>query len=85
MGFPRNPLADLIEMQLHRPGVRPWQHEGCACSSFWTDGAEQIGVPIALIGRLSRAGAPLCPQPRLAVLLAKARFILEPDFYRCLR
>ena len=47
-----------------------------------TDGAEQIGVAIALIGRLAGARALSRPQARQAILLAKACFVLEPDLHR---
>ncbi len=40
---------------------------------------EQIGVVIALIGRLAGARALSRPQARQAILLAKACFVLEPD------
>jgi len=47
-----------------------------------TDRAEEIGILVALIGRLARARAALGPLPHEAVLLADASFILKPDFDR---
>ena len=61
--------------------VRPRQHRRPLAVSR-TDGAEQIGVVIALIGRLAGARALSRPQARQAILLAKACFVLEPDLHR---
>ncbi len=74
--------ADLVEMHLHGFGVRPGQHERRPLAVSRTDGAEQIGVPIALIGRLAGARAFSCPKAGQAVLLTQPRFVLEPDFNR---
>ena len=67
---------------LHGLRVRPRQHERRPLAVSRTDGAEQIGVAIALIGRLAGARALSCPQARQAILLAKACFVLEPDLHR---
>ena len=72
MGFAGDVFADLVEMQLHRFGIGPRQHESGACPSFWTDGAKQVGVLVALVGRLARACALLCPQTGPSVLLTDA-------------
>ena len=85
MGLSRHCLADLVEMHLHGLRVRPGQHERRPLAVSRTDGAEQIGALIALIGWLAGARALSRPQARQAVLLAKARLILEPDFYRLSR
>lgn len=70
--------ADLIEMHLHGFGVRLWQHQGRADPALGADGSEQIGVLVALIGRLARPRAFLRPLPDLPILLAQSGFILEP-------
>src|SRR5271165_719749 len=47
--------------------------------------AEEVGVFVALVGRLARTCSASRPLPHEAVLLADARFVLEPDFDRRLR
>ena len=82
MRFASDMAADLVEMHLHGLRVRPRQHERRPLAVSRTDGAEQIGVVIALIGRLAGARALSRPQARQAILLAKACFVLEPDLHR---
>ena len=69
-----------FEMHLHGLRVRPSrQHERRPLAVSRTDGAEQIGVAIALIG-LAWAQCPFLPTTRRqAILLAKACFVLEPE------
>jgi hypothetical protein len=69
-------------MQLHHVGVGMGQCEGRADTSGGADGAEQIRVLVALIGRLGGSCSTLRPLPDEAVLLADAGFILEPDLDR---
>ena len=68
--------ADLVDVQLHGFGVGMRQHEGCRFATRRTDGTEEIGVLVALVGRLSWSRATLCPLPDDAVLLAYAGFVL---------
>ena len=68
MGLSGDVAADLVEMHLHGLRVRPRQHERRPLAVSRTDGAEQIGVAIALIGRLAGARALSCPQARQAIL-----------------
>ena len=82
MGLSGDVAADLVEMHLHGLRVRPRQHERRPLAVSRTDGAEQTGVAIALIGRLAGARALSRPQARQAILLAKACFVLEPDLHR---
>ncbi len=82
MSLGRNVFADLVEMQLHRFGIGPWQDECRSSAAFGTNRAKQIGVFIPLIGRQSWAGPLLRPDAHLAVLLANPRFVLEPYLYR---
>ncbi len=82
MGLSGDVAADLgrdASAWLARP---PKQHERRPLAVSRTDGAEQIGVVIALIGRLAGARALSRPQARQAILLAKACFVLEPDLHR---
>ena len=83
LGLSGDVAADLVEMH-YGDGlrVRPRQHERRPLAVSRTDGAEQIGVVIALIGRLAGARALSRPQARQAILLAKACFVLEPDLHR---
>ena len=76
---------DFVEVELHRFGVGIGQRERRADAARRADGAEQIGVVVALIGGLARPRSPLSPLPNLAVLLADARFVLKPDFDRSRR
>jgi hypothetical protein len=69
-------------MKLHGFGVGLRQGEASTCPTRWTDGPEQIGIGVSLVGRLSWPCAASCPLPHDAVLLTKSGFILEPDFNR---
>lgn len=71
--------ADLVEVQLHGVGVGLGQHEGGARAAQGTDGAEEIGVLVALVGGQARAASLLHPQPDAAVLLAEPGLVLEPN------
>ena len=82
MGLWRHVRADLVAMHLHGPGVGPWQHERCTLAVFWADGAEQVGVLVALVGRLTGPCSLPRPLPRPAILLAKPGFVLEPELNR---
>ena len=61
MGLSGDVAADLVEMHLHGLRVRPRQHERRPLAVSRTDGAEQIGVVIALIGRLAGGACPFSP------------------------
>lgn len=82
MSLAGDTAADLVEMQLHGMGIGPWQHQRRTGSTGWTDGSEQIGVLVALVCRLAWPGSFFGPLPHLSVLLANARFVLEPDLNR---
>jgi hypothetical protein len=69
-------------MELHRLGVGMGQGERRADAAGWANRSEQIGVFVALVGGLARSRAASRPLPDLAVLLADAGFVLEPDFDR---
>ena len=79
MGLGGDVAADLVEMHLHGVGVGLGQHEGGAGAAQGTDGAEEIGVLVALVGGQARAASCPCPQPDTAVLLAEPGLVLEPD------
>jgi hypothetical protein len=74
--------GDFVEVELHRLGVGVGQGERRADAARRADGAEQVGVVVALIRGLTRPRPPSGPLPDLAVLLADAGFVLEPDFDR---
>ena len=82
MGFAGDIFADLVEVQLHGFGIGGWQNQGRSGAPFWTDGAEQVGVLIALIGRQTGPCTLACPDADASILLANPRFILEPDLDR---
>jgi len=70
---------DFLEMKLHCLGVGEGQREGGADASGGTNGAEEIGVVVTLIGRLTRPRSASGPLAHEAVLLADAGFVLNPD------
>jgi hypothetical protein len=72
---------DFVEVELHRLGAGMGQGERRADPAGGTDGAEQIGVVIALIRGLARPRSAPGPLSDLAVLLA-ASFVLKPNFDR---
>ena len=76
----------FVEMELHRLGVGEGQRQRRARSARGTDGTEQIGAVIALVGRLARPRSPPRPLAHEPVLLADARLVLEPNLdWRSLR
>jgi hypothetical protein len=64
--------GDFVEVELHHVGVGIGQREGRSDPAGWADRAEQIGVVIALIGRLARPRSAPGPLSDLAVFLADA-------------
>ncbi len=82
MGTTLDVPADLIDVELHGKGVGKRQRQAGTFSFRRADGAEQIGVLVALIGRLPRAGPAFCPEPDNPVLLPDPRFVLKPDLDR---
>jgi len=74
--------GDLVEMKLHGRSVGVRQGECRSGPASRTDGPKKIGVLIALVCRLARSRPASGPLADEAVLLADARFVLEPDFER---
>jgi hypothetical protein len=79
-----SPLGDVagnfLEVKLHGLGVGEGQRKRGADPARWTNGAEQIGAFVALIGGLAWPRSAPGPLPHEAILLSDARFVLEPDF-----
>jgi hypothetical protein len=71
MGMVCDGEADLVEMGLHGVGIGLRHHQRGALARGGADGAEQIGVMIALVGGLAGPCALARPQADLAVLLAQ--------------
>ena len=69
-------------MKLHHVGVGIGQRERGSNPTGGADGAEQIGVVVALVGRLPWPGSAPRPLANLAVLLADPGLVLKPDFDR---
>jgi hypothetical protein len=67
-------------MQLHHLRVDMGERQRRALAPGWTNRAKQIGVFVALIGRLTRTCSTPSPLTDQAILLADAGFVLEPDF-----
>ena len=77
----RDGLGDFDEVQIHRLGIAGGQDEGCALAVLWTDCTEVVGGSGALVVGRAWAGAALGPPACDLVLLADARFVLEPNLY----
>jgi hypothetical protein len=69
-------------VELHHVGVRVGQRQSRPNTAGRTDRAEQIGVGVALIGRLARPRSTPSPLADEAVLLADPSLVLKPDFDR---
>jgi hypothetical protein len=69
-------------VKLHHVGVGIGQRKRRSDAAGWADRAEQIGVVIALVGGLPWPRSAPGPLPDLAVLLADASLVREPDFDR---
>ena len=82
MGALGDMAGDFLEMELHGLGVGEGQRKRGPDAARGTNGAEQIGALVALIGGLARPRSSPGPLPHEAVLLADAGFVLEPDFDR---
>ena len=78
MGLGGDVVADLVEVHLHGARVGEGEHEGGALGCHGTDGAEQVGVGVALVGGQAWACSFLRPDPRAAVLLSQPGLVLEP-------
>jgi len=63
-------------VELHHVGVGIGQRESRPDAAGGADRAEQIGVVIALVGRLARSRSALGPLPNLTVLLADPGLVL---------
>jgi hypothetical protein len=75
----------FLDVELHHPGVDAREGQRGALAPGRADRAKEIGVFVALVSGLTRSRSSPRPLPDKAVLLADARFVLEPDFDRCLR
>ncbi len=76
---PGDGLGDLVKVRLHGLGVGIGERERRADAARRADGAEQIGVFVALVGWLAGSCPPPGPLPDDAVLLADPRLVLKPD------
>ena len=82
MGPLGDKVTDLIEMLLHGRGVGVGHSQAGTDAASRTDGAEQIGALVALIGWLAWPGTAASPLTHKAVLLADPCLVLEPDLDR---
>ena len=82
MGARSDVARDFVKMELHHVSVGVGQHEGRPDAAGRADRAEQIGVVVALVGRLSWPRSASGPLPDKAILLADASLVLKPDFDR---
>ena len=82
MGAVGDVERDFVEVELHHVGVGIGQRQRRPDAAGGADGAEQIGVVIALVGGLPWPRSAPGPLPNLAVLLADAGLVFKPDFNR---
>lgn len=82
MGALGEAKRDYIDRHLHRLGISEGQHQRRPRASGWADRTEQIGAFVSLVGRLALPRSTLGPLSDDAVLLADARFLIEPDLDR---
>ena len=76
MGALGEVARDFVEVELHHVGVGIGEREGRPDAAGRADGAEQIGVVIALVGGLPGPRSAPGPLPNPAVFLADAGLIL---------
>jgi len=88
---PRSTLYDYFDLWNWDGTLERMHHalyvecrEGGAFAEPGADGAEQVGVLVALVGRQARSRAGPGPDPGAAVLLAEPGLVLEPDLDRLL-
>lgn len=77
-----NLCADQLQVFRHCVGVTIGHDQTDALALRRAGSAEDVGPFCALIVRRSGAGSTFRPSAGDLVLLAEARFILKPDFYR---
>jgi hypothetical protein len=82
VGARRDIARDFIEVKLHHVGVGVGQRERGADPTGGPNGAEQIGVVVALVGRLARSRSALGPLAHETILLADPGLVFKPDFHR---
>jgi hypothetical protein len=68
-----------MQMHLHGPGIGLWHHDRRPDATRRADGAEQIGVLIALIGGLAWPGTFAGPKAGKPILLTDPCLILPPN------
>jgi hypothetical protein len=73
---------DFVEVKLHHVSVGVGQRKRGSDPTGGADRSEQVGVVLALVGRLPWPRSALGPLPNLAVLLADAGLVRKPDFDR---
>jgi hypothetical protein len=79
VGSPGHVSTDLVEMKLHRLGIGIGQDKRRSDAAGRTDCPEEIGIPVALVGRLPWPCATPRPLPNDTVLLTDPGFILKPN------
>lgn len=79
MGLGGNVAADLFEVHLHGMGIGEREHKCGPLGEPGTDGPEEIGIGVALVGGQAGACAGLGPDPRTAILLPQPGLVLKPD------
>ncbi len=73
---------NFVEMQLHAVSADKRECQTSGLASCRTDGAEQPGIGVTLVGGLTWSRAPSGPLPDDTVLLTDPGLVLEPDLDR---
>lgn len=82
MGAAGDTTRNFVEMQLHAVSADKREREACRFAARRTDGAEQPGIDVTLVGGLTWLRASLGPLPDDTVLLTDPGLVLEPDLDR---
>ena len=73
--------GDLVQVELHGFGVGVGHRQTGSRAAGRTNGSEQVGAVVAMIGRLAWARSASGPLPHDPVLMPQAHLILEPDLH----
>ena len=71
----RDVSANLGEVQVYSACVDVGQHQGCADTARWADGAKEVGPSIATVTGCCWSRSPFSPKPGQRALLTHSCFI----------
>jgi hypothetical protein len=82
MGSSGHRARDLVQVELHGFGIGVGHRQTGTGAARRTNGSEEIGAVVALIGWLAWPRSASGPLPHDPVLLTDAGFVLKPDLDR---